>query len=146
MIVFYHLFFAGKPGLEKVDDSDYDSGFEWREEVIGTKAKNFWLQDTPITALIRPVSLNDTICLQSCKMLFDSFRCDPYDFSEFPRRIVRMFLEDLDNPLPTFLLFLPTFYGFSYFLSHIFICKRMASDVTRSSIYRVEGKNRLYYL
>ena len=39
MILFYHLFFAGKPGLEKVDDSDYDSGFEWREEVIGTKAK-----------------------------------------------------------------------------------------------------------
>ena len=69
---------------------------------------NFWLQDTPITALIRPVSLNDTICLQSCKMFFDSFRCDPYDFSEFPRRVVGMFLEDLDNPLPTFLLFLPT--------------------------------------
>jgi len=45
---------------------------------------NFWLQDTPITALIRPVSLNG---------------CDPYDFSEFPRRIVGMFLEDLDNPL-----------------------------------------------
>ena len=82
---------------------------------------NFWLQDTPITALIRPVSLNDTICLQSCKMLFDSFRCDPYDFSEFPRRIVGMFLEDLDNPLPTFLLFLPTFYGFSYYflVAHI---------------------------
>lgn len=33
MILFYHLFFAGKPGLEKVDDSDYDSGFEWREEL-----------------------------------------------------------------------------------------------------------------
>lgn len=58
-----------------------------------------WLQESPTTALIRPVSLNDTICLQSCKMLFDSFRCDPYDFSEFPRRIVGMFLEDLDNPL-----------------------------------------------
>ena len=41
-------------------------------------------------------------------MLFDSFRCDPYDFSDFPRRIVGMFLEDLDDPLPTFLLFLPT--------------------------------------
>ena len=43
-----------------------------------------WLQESPTTALIRPVSLNG---------------CDPYDFSEFPRRIVGMFLEDLDNPL-----------------------------------------------
>ena len=65
-----------------------------------------WLQESPTTALIRPVSLNG---------------CDPYDFSEFPRRIVGMFLEDLDNPLPTFLLFLPTFYDFSYYflVAHI---------------------------
>ena len=78
---------------------------------------SFRLQDSPITALIRPFSLNDTICFQSGKMLFDGFRCDPYDFSEFPCGIVGMFLEDLDDPLPTFLLFLPTICGFScYFL------------------------------
>ena len=35
----------------------------------------------------------------------------------FPCGIVGMFLEDLDDPLPTFLLFLPTICGFScYFL------------------------------
>ena len=48
-------------------------------------------------------------------MLFDGFGGDSDDFSEFSGRIIGVIFEQLEDFLPTFLLFLPTFQGSSYY-------------------------------